>query len=192
MEHSVGPCRFLGLLLPLDIPSDRSPKGSRGHRISVSRAVAERISPSLMSKPLTMESGLCGHGIDRIGVITRAWTGQMEQVAGQVAGQVAEIESVGPVGEPVLGLYVAGVLVEPAPLDIQACAADLAGGMDALGLSFAATQVVVEDYCEHVWRVADGEFTGAAVLRRDKGAYQSTWIKFGRASDVKAIDGGQS
>jgi len=49
-----------------------------------------------------------------------------------------------------------------------------------LGLSYEVTAVQVADTREHVWRLLKVMFTGAAILRKNKAAYQDTWIELSR------------
>jgi hypothetical protein len=46
-----------------------------------------------------------------------------------------------------------------------------------LGLSYEVTGVQVENSRAQVWKLSKVTFTGAAILRRDKAAYQDTWIE---------------
>ena len=46
-----------------------------------------------------------------------------------------------------------------------------------LGMSYEIADAVVEDIKAAVWVLNRVTFTGAAVLRRDKAAYQATWIE---------------
>jgi hypothetical protein len=46
-----------------------------------------------------------------------------------------------------------------------------------LGMSYEIADAVVEDIKAKVWVLSRVTFTGAAVLRRDKAAYQATWIE---------------
>jgi hypothetical protein len=48
-----------------------------------------------------------------------------------------------------------------------------------LGMSYEITDALVEDIAASVWVLNKVTFTGAAVLRRDKAAYCSTWIELG-------------
>jgi len=48
-----------------------------------------------------------------------------------------------------------------------------------LGMSYEITDALVEDIKASVWVLNRVTFTGAAVLRRDKAAYCSTWIELG-------------
>jgi hypothetical protein len=46
-----------------------------------------------------------------------------------------------------------------------------------LGMSYEITDALVEDIKASVWILNRVTFTGAAILRRDKAAYGSTWIE---------------
>jgi hypothetical protein len=52
-------------------------------------------------------------------------------------------------------------------------------GHTALGMSFEVAEVEVADTRARVWTLTKVTFTGAAILRRDKAAYQDTWIELG-------------
>ncbi|MGD0570399.1 MAG: hypothetical protein ABSA78_18505 [Candidatus Sulfotelmatobacter sp.] len=53
-----------------------------------------------------------------------------------------------------------------------------AGGVGAgLGMSYEVTGVELVDPRARVWTLTKVIFTGAAILRRDKAAYQNTWIE---------------
>jgi hypothetical protein len=56
-----------------------------------------------------------------------------------------------------------------------------AGGAE-LGMSFEVTDVMLADSRARVWTLMKVTFTGAAILRKDKAAYQGTWIELERAS----------
>jgi hypothetical protein len=51
-----------------------------------------------------------------------------------------------------------------------------AGGSSGLGMSYEVTDVEM-DTSSRVWTLTKVTFTGAAILRRDKAAYQNTWIE---------------
>ena len=59
---------------------------------------------------------------------------------------------------------------------LQAEAATM-GTDDGLGMSYEVTKVQVADRRARVWILTEVTFTGAAVLRRNKAAYQDTWIE---------------
>jgi hypothetical protein len=55
-----------------------------------------------------------------------------------------------------------------------------AGGAGELGMSFEVTDVLVADSRARVWTLMKVIFTGAAILRKDKAAYQDTWIELSK------------
>src|SRR5271157_2421067 len=64
---------FRGVLTIVDVASDRSPSGARGHRVLLTRRAAEAAIPSLMEMGLDYSPALDRHDARRkIGVITRA------------------------------------------------------------------------------------------------------------------------
>lgn len=68
-----------------------------------------------------------------------------------------------------------GVGVE-AVRPLRAEASGMSGGM---GMSFEVTDVVVADTGARIWTLLKVTFTGAAILRKEKAAYQDTWIGLG-------------
>jgi hypothetical protein len=50
-------------------------------------------------------------------------------------------------------------------------------GTGVLGMSYEVADVQVSDMRMRVWTLTRVTFTGAAVLRRDKAAYEDTWIE---------------
>jgi len=52
-----------------------------------------------------------------------------------------------------------------------------AAGAGALGMSFEVTNVNVLNMNARVWKLIGVTFTGAAILRKDKAAFQDTWIE---------------
>jgi len=52
-----------------------------------------------------------------------------------------------------------------------------ARGAGSLGMSFEVTKVNVLNPKARIWRLIGVTFTGAAILRRDKAAFQDTWIE---------------
>ena len=64
---------FRGVLTIVDVASDKSPSGARGHRVLLTRRAAEAAIPSLMGMGLDYSPALDRHDARRkIGVITRA------------------------------------------------------------------------------------------------------------------------
>jgi hypothetical protein len=52
-----------------------------------------------------------------------------------------------------------------------------AGGVAGLGMSFEVANATLADRRAQVWILTQVTFTGAAILRRDKAAYEDTWIE---------------
>ena len=48
-----------------------------------------------------------------------------------------------------------------------------------LGMSYEVTDVALESRRARVWTLTKVTFTGAAILRKNKAAYQETWIELG-------------
>jgi hypothetical protein len=62
-------------------------------------------------------------------------------------------------------------------LPVLRAEAGVAGG---LGMSFEVTDVLVTDTRSRVWTLMKVTFTGAAILRKEKAAYQDTWIELAK------------
>lgn len=160
---------FRGVLTTVDVASDKSPSGARGHRVMLTRRAAETAIPSLMGMGLDYSPSLDRHDARRkIGVITRAEiVGRAIEVGGFLyARDFPEI--VAEIGKPgradVSAGSRAGIDRSPRP---------------GLGMSYEIADALVEDIKASVWVLNRVTFTGAAVLRRDKAAYYSTWIELG-------------
>ncbi len=61
-------------------------------------------------------------------------------------------------------------------LVIASASREVAAGVDGLGMSYEVTAVEVVDKRMRLWTLTKVMFTGAAILRRDKAAYEDTWI----------------
>ena len=157
---------FRGVLTTVDATSDKAPAGARGHRVMLTRAAAETAIPSLLGMGLDYSPGLDGHDTRRkIGIITRAEiVGREVEVAGFLYGRDFP-EMVEEIGKAV---------VSRGNRDEQVVRGATGAG---LGMSYEITDAVVEDIKAQVWILNRVTFTGAAVLRRDKAAYKSTWIE---------------
>ena len=161
---------FRGVLTIVDVASDKSPSGARGHRVLLTRGAAEAAIPSLMGMGLDYSPALDRHDAQRkIGVITRAEiVGRRIEVGGFLyARDFPEI--VAEIGRPAR----TGASVSAgAGRNVRASRA-------GLGMSYEITDALVEDIKASVWVLNRVTFTGAAVLRKDKAAYCSTWIELG-------------
>jgi len=143
---------FHGVLTLVDVPSDRPPAGARGHRVVLTRAAAEGALASLLGMALDYSPTLDRHDSRRkVGIITRA----------EVLGRQLE-----------LGGY---LFAKDFPEIVETL-----GGAKAhagLGMSYEITDARIADTRAQVWTLTKVTFTGAAILRRDKAAYQDTWIE---------------
>lgn len=84
---------FHGCLTFLDVPSDRCPHGSLGHKIVMTSRVAEQALPSLIGCELNFRRSLDGHSSDlKGGTITRALiaNGRLEVFGWLHAEEIAE------------------------------------------------------------------------------------------------------
>jgi hypothetical protein len=164
---------FRGVLTIVDVASDKSPAGARGHRVLLTRRAAEAAISSLMGMGLDYSPALDRHDARRkIGVITRA----------EIVGRVIEVggflyardfpEIVAEIGKPGRAGASGSVEAENADRKVRSSRA-------GLGMSYEITDALVEDITASVWVLNRVTFTGAAVLRRDKAAYRSTWIELG-------------
>jgi hypothetical protein len=160
---------FRGVLTIVDVASDKSPSGARGHRVLLTRRAAEAAMASLMGMGLDYTPALDRHDARRkIGVITRAdIVGRVIEVGGFLyARDFPEI--VKEIGRPGRGASVSA-----------GQNGNSRTSRAGLGMSYEITDAVVEDITASVWVLNKVTFTGAAVLRRDKAAYCSTWIELG-------------
>ncbi|MFZ0683940.1 MAG: hypothetical protein WAM89_00225 [Terriglobales bacterium] len=164
---------FRGVLTTVDVASDKSPSGARGHRVLLTRKAAEAAIPSLMGMGLDYSPGLDRHDARRkIGVITRA----------EIAGRAIEVggflyardfpEIVTEIGRPKRAGAAGSTGLERVERNLR-------NARPGLGMSYEITDALVEDITAAVWVLNRVTFTGAAVLRRDKAAYCSTWIELG-------------
>src|SRR5277367_5585257 len=64
---------FEGVLTLVDVPSDKAPSGSRGHRVVLTREAAEAALPSLLGMAVDYKAGWDGHDArQKCGIITAA------------------------------------------------------------------------------------------------------------------------
>jgi len=255
---------FCGVLTLVDVPSQRSPSGARGHQVVLTRAAAEAALPSLLGMALDYAPSYDRHDVQRkVGVITQAEVvghtleiggylfardfpevvkkiaasgrrdGRAKAVglvpsktvragAGNIFGVVASdvrcraAPGSNPSTSPSAGSQECPFPYKPSPhnlslstlakrllrltialrggspdrreesddparaLPAEALAAEGSQAEDAaLGMSYEVTGVELVNTRARVWTLTKVIFTGAAILRRDKAAYQDTWIELG-------------
>ena len=206
---------FRGVLTLVDVPSQGSPQGAQGHRVVLTRAVAERALPSLIGMALDYAPSFDRHDMRcKVGVITRAEVvGRNLEIGGYLYAKdfpevVREIAKAGrkknhqlagtanlrgdaveqgarlraSLAQAVAGIreLTAGIRHErPAEKNRMVLRAEAigAGAGEALGMSYELTDVDVVDRRARFWILTQATFTGAAILRRSKAAYQDTWIE---------------
>jgi hypothetical protein len=119
--------------------------------------------------PVKLRARTQGSRVGASGVIPRQAGGEAERLRVSLAHAAAEIRSL-----------TAGIRKatehERKPIVLRAEAADI-GGVPGLGMSFEVTDVNVVDEGARLWTINHVTFTGAAVLRKSKAAYQDTWIE---------------
>jgi hypothetical protein len=139
---------FEGVLTLVDLPSDRAPSGSRGHRVTLSRTAAEAALPSLLGMAIDFRPDWDGHDArSKCGILTSA----------DIVGH---------------RLMVGGYLYARDFPEVEAKLHDLAAG--SMGMSYELADAQVEDMRASVWKLNRVTFTGAAILLRDKAAYRQT------------------
>jgi hypothetical protein len=206
---------FRGVLTVVDVPSQKAPSGSKGHRVVLTKAAAEAALPSLLGMALDYAPSFDRHDVRRkVGVITSAEVvGRNLEVGGYLYAKdfpeiVVEIgkagvrrrrSGIGP-ETSASGIVLSGLRSEGARLRASLAAAvgqirtllarrddprrdDAAWALQAatvpigpLGMSYEIANAVLEDTRARVWVLKQVMFTGAAILRKDKAAYQETWI----------------
>ena len=149
---------FEGVLTLVDVPSDKAPSGSRGHRVVLTRAAAEAALPSLLGMAVDYKAGWDGHDArQKCGIITRA----------EVDGQK---------------LAVAGYLYARDYPEMEAKISAGMGGDGSMGMSYELADAHVADMRASIWTLTRATFTGAAILLRDKAAYRSTSFRLKRGT----------
>jgi hypothetical protein len=139
---------FDGVLTMVNTASDKAPSGARGHRVVLTREAAEQALPSLLGMAVDYRPGWDGHDAQRkIGLLTEA----------NLVGQ---------------RLVVRGYLYAR---DFPEVAKQIqAQPPEALGMSYELADAQVADMRAEIWKLTRVTFTGAAILLRDKAAYQAT------------------
>jgi len=138
---------FSGILTRLDTPSDRAPGGSEGKKVIFKKSAAERALPSLIGMAVDFTPDFDGHdAVRKFGVITAA---NIEGDAIHVGGHIYSRDF---------------------PKEASRVRTDKA----LLGMSWELADIYVESPTADPLVITDAYFTGAAILRKDKAAYQST------------------
>ena len=148
---------FSGVLTKIDEPSDRPPSGGNERRVVLTRKAAEDALPTLLGMSVDFTDDLGGHDVTKkIGVITRA----------EVQGNEIQIG----------GFFYAA--------DFPAEVGRIKAMRSVLGFSWEIANIYTNDVNADPMLITGCVFTGAAVLRKDKAAYQTTSLA---ASATKEI-----
>lgn len=152
---------FEGVLTLVNAASERAPAGARGHRVLLTKTAAEAALPSLLGMAVDYRPGWDGHDARRkIGVVT-----------------AAELED--------NRLAVRGYLYAR---DFPDVAREIeAHAPSALGMSFEVADCRIEDMRAEIWKLTRITFTGAAILRREKAAYQGTSFQMKASRPAPAL-----
>ncbi len=139
---------FEGVLTVVDEVSTRPPSGARGHCVVLTRRAAEEALPSLLGMAVDFAPKWDRHDARaKCGIITEA----------DVVGKELRVRG-----------YLFG---RDFPDVVQQIAGTAAG---AMGMSYELADAHVADMRAEVWTLTKATFTGAAVLLREKAAYQNT------------------
>lgn len=156
---------FEGILTVVDAVSDRAPSGARGHRVILTRAAAMAALPSLLGMAVDYRPGWDGHDARRkCGILTQA-----------------DIEGA--------KLYVSGYLFGR---DFPEVEEQMRKGLPgSMGMSYELADAHVADMRASVWTLTRATFTGAAILLRDKAAYQQTSFRLRKAAPAAELLAGR-
>lgn len=139
---------FEGVLTLVDVPSDKAPSGSRGHRVVLTKSAAEAALPSLLGMAVDFRPDWEGHDArTKCGILTEA----------DIVGQ---------------RLVVSGYLYGRDFPEVEEKLRQLPPG--SMGMSYELADAHVEDMRAQVWKLTRATFTGAAILLREKAAYKQT------------------
>ncbi len=150
---------FEGVLTVVDAASDRAPSGARGHRVILTRAAAMAALPSLLGMAVDYRPGWDGHDARRkCGILTQA-----------------DIEDGGGASKLCVSGYLFG-------RDFPEVEEQMRKGLPgSMGMSYELADAHVADMRASIWTLTRATFTGAAILLRDKAAYQQTSFRLKKA-----------
>lgn len=172
---------FRGVLTLADAPSDKPPSGSRGHRVLLTGKAVEEAIPSLLGMAVDYTPSLDGHNARaKIGVVTSAELETLPAIRVlEREGRALHLH--GRVQQLNVGGYLYGKDFPEVVNEMRT------KGKGELGMSYEIADVHVADVEAAVWAVTKFTFTGAAVLLKNKAAYQRTWVEItGREATAKA------
>ena len=126
---------FEGCLTLVDVPSDKSPSGARGHRVILTHAAAEAALPSLLGMAVDFKAGWDGHDArQKCGIITAA----------HLEGK---------------RLMVAGFLFARDYPEMERDMTAAASTRDSMGMSYELADAHVADMRASIWTLTRATFT---------------------------------
>lgn len=147
---------FEGILTRVDTVSDKAPGGARGHKVVLTKDAATEALPSLLGMAVDFKADWDGHDARRkCGIITSA----------EIHENVVHVR----------GYLFAHDFPE---VEQMLCERD-----EEIGMSYELANAHVEDMRASIWRLTKATFTGAAILRKDRAAYQSTSFRVVQSHD---------
>ena len=156
---------FSGVLTRIDEESTRSPNGSAGHRVLITKAVAEAALNSLIGMGVDVSEDFTEHNTRmKIGVITGA----------EIQGK---------------DLIISGHLYGS---DFPKEVAKIKANKNILGMSYECKRVFIRNTNSDIWVPESLIFTGAAILLRDSAAYQDTSIVASKDLNAGSVPGNVS
>jgi len=136
---------FEGCLCEVGVATGKAPGGARGHNVILTRAATVAALPSLLGMAVDYKAGWDGHDVrQKCGIITEAW---LEKNRVMVVGYIFKRDF------PEIGVV---------------CREQ------DLGMSYEVHDSHIADMRSVVWTISKCEFTGAAILLREKAAYKSS------------------
>jgi hypothetical protein len=152
---------FSGILTRIDEPSDKSPDGSGGRLVLLTKAAAEAALPTLLGMAVDCSIGLDAHAETRkIGIITSA----------DIVDNAIAIE----------GYFFA----QDFPGEMRKITAE----KSKLGFSFELTPTSYTITQDNLFRVDSCVFTGAALLYKAKAAYQTTALAAAHSTEASDVE----
>jgi hypothetical protein len=153
---------FTGVMTRLDVQSDFPVGGTNGKKVIIPVAVAEKALHTLLGMAVDYTPNFDGHDrTAKIGLITEAFIGAEDLV----------------LGTP---LHIAGFFYAA---DFPSEVIEIQANKELLGFSYEA-EASVESMSSDPWVCASCDFTGAAVLYKDKAAFTATSLQASKGATM--------
>ena len=139
---------FIGILTYAGTVSNKAPAGARGHKVILTKEAALKAIPTLIGMSVYYRPGWDGHDSKRkIGIIDDA-----------------TLLETG-------GIFVSGYLYKR---DVPGVIKEIQASEEKLGMSYEVVDAHVDDLRAEVWVISEVTFIGAAILYKEKAAYEMT------------------